>query len=63
MLLKQFDEKLAVNLIDSEDLTYFGSFPPVLERVLDTAKECGSTLESLKLVYGLEGAENINRLQ
>jgi len=63
VLLKQFDENLAVNLIDSEDLTYFGSFPPILERVLDTAKESGSALESLKLVYGLEGAENINRLQ
>ena len=63
VLLKQFDEKLAVNLIESEYLTYFGSFPPVLERVLDTAKESGSALESLKLVYGLEGAENINRLQ
>ncbi len=63
VLLRQFDEKLAVNLIDSEDLTYFGSFPPVLERVLDKAKECDSTLESLKVVYGLEGSENIGRLQ
>ena len=63
VLLRQFDEKLAVNLIDSEDLTYFGSFPPVLERVLDKAKECDSTLESLKVVYGLEGSENIVRLQ
>ncbi len=63
VLLKQFDEKLAVKLIDVEDLTYFGSFPPVLERLLDTAKESGSALETLKLVYGLEGAENINRLQ
>ena len=63
VLLKQFDKNLAVNLIESEYLTYFGSFPPVLERVLDTAKESGSGLESLKLVYGLEGPENINRLQ
>ena len=62
VLLKQFDEKLAVNLIDIENLTFFGSFPPVLERILETAKESGSALESLKLVYGLEGAENINRL-
>ncbi|MBS1255728.1 MAG: Long-chain-fatty-acid--CoA ligase [Deltaproteobacteria bacterium] len=63
VLLKQFDEKLAVELIDTEKLTYFGAFPPVLERVLDAAKESGSGLESLKLVYGLEGAENIQRLQ
>ena len=62
VLLKQFEEKLAVELIDSEQLTYFGSFPPVLERVLDTSKEFGSGLESLKLVYGLEGPQNIQRL-
>tara|TARA_B100000945_G_scaffold195347_1_gene157002 strand:+ start:1 stop:1509 length:1509 start_codon:yes stop_codon:yes gene_type:complete len=62
VLLKQFNEKLAVNLIDTENLTYFGSFPPVLERVLDYAMENDSVLESLKLVYGLEGTENINRL-
>ncbi len=62
VLLKQFEEKLAVQLIDAEQLTYFGSFPPVLERVLDAAKESGSRLESLKLVYGLEGPQNIQRL-
>ncbi|MED6340113.1 MAG: AMP-binding protein, partial [SAR324 cluster bacterium] len=62
VLLKQFEEKLAVELIDSEQLTYFGSFPPVLERVLDSAKELGSGLESLKVVYGLEGPQNIQRL-
>ena len=62
VLLKQFEEKLAVQLIDAEQLTYFGSFPPVLERVLDSAKEAGSGLESLKLVYGLEGPQNIQRL-
>ena len=44
VLLKQFEEKLAVQLIDAEQLTYFGSFPPVLERILDSAKESGSDL-------------------
>ena len=53
--LKRFEEKLAVQLNDAEQLTYFGSFPPVLERVVDSAKESGSGLESLALVYGLEG--------
>jgi len=62
VLLKQFEEKQAVKLIDAEQLTYFGSFPPVLERVLDTAKEAGSGLESLRVVYGLEGPQNIQRL-
>ena len=62
VLLKQFEDKLAVQLIDVEKLTYFGSFPPVLERILDAAKEMDSGLESLKVVYGLEGPQNIQRL-
>ena len=36
--------------------------PPVLERVLDTAKEASSGLESMRVVYGLEGPQNIQRL-
>ncbi|MBC8257628.1 MAG: AMP-binding protein [SAR324 cluster bacterium] len=63
VVLKQFDDKEAVRLIDAEQLTYFGSFPPILERVLDAAKETGSKLESLCIVYGLEGPDNILRLQ
>ena len=63
VVLKQFDDKEAVRLIDAEQLTYFGSFPPILERVLDSAKETGSVLKSLQVVYGLEGPQNIKRLQ
>ena len=63
VLIKQFDEKEAVRLIDAEQLTYFASFQPILERVLDAAKETGSVLKSLQVVYGLEGPQNIKRLQ
>jgi len=63
VLIKQFDEKEAVRLIDSEQLTYFASFQPILERVLDSAKETGSVLKSLQVVYGLDGPQNIKRLQ
>ncbi len=63
VLIKQFDEKEAVRLIDAEQLTYFASFQPILERVLDSAKETGSVLKSLQVVYGLEGPQNIKRLQ
>ena len=62
VLLKQFDNKIALKLIDNENLSYFGSFPPVLERLLDAAKETVSVMESLQLVYGLEGPQNIQRL-
>ena len=63
VLIKQFDEKEAVRLIDAEQLTYFASFQPILERILDSANEISSNLASLKVVYGLEGQQNIKRLQ
>ena len=34
-----------------------------MERVLDSAKETGSVLKGLQVVYGLEGPQNIKRLQ
>ena len=63
VLIKQFDEKEAVRLIETEQLTYFASVQPILERVLDSAKETGSVLKSLQVVYGLDGTQNIKRLQ
>jgi len=63
VMLKQFDNIIAIRLIDNENLTYFGSFPPVLERLLDGAKDNDTRIKSLQLVYGLEGPQNIQRLQ
>ncbi|MCH2290504.1 MAG: AMP-binding protein [SAR324 cluster bacterium] len=62
-LQKQFDADEAVKIVDLEKLTYFGSFPPILERFLDAAKTLNTKLDSLKLVYGLEGPQNIERLE
>ena len=49
-LQKQFDADEAVKIVDLEKLTYFGSFPPILERFLDAAKTLNTKLDSLKLV-------------
>ena len=62
VLLSAFDPAVAVAAIDTHGLTYFGSFPPILGRILDAAQESGSKLESLRAVYGLEGPDNIQRL-
>ncbi len=62
VLLPQFDPQVSVQAIDQHQLTYFGSFPPILGRILEAAQESGSVLPSLKLVYGLEGPDGIQRL-
>ena len=63
VLQPHFAPEEAVRAIDAEDLSYFSSFPPILERVLDEAKSRNSSMKSLKLVYGLEGPQNIQRLE
>ncbi len=62
-LMAQFDAEKAVEQIDQHQLTYLGSFPPILERILDTAKTKQTALPSLKMVYGLEGPANMERLR
>lgn len=63
VLLEKFDPPRVVEQIETHQLTYFGSFPPILEKVLNAAKERGTGLENLKMVTGLEfGPANIERL-
>lgn len=62
VLLPAFDPATAVAAIDAHKLTYFGSFPPILGRILDAAQASDSRLPSLRAVYGLDGPDNIQRL-
>ena len=60
--MTRFDARQAVQLIDTHRVTYVTSFPPVLTQLLDAAAQMGSTLASLKHVFGLEGPDVITRL-
>jgi long-chain acyl-CoA synthetase len=62
VVMTRFDARQAVQLIDTHHVTYITSFPPVLTQLLDAAAQMGSTLASLKHVFGLEGPEAIARL-
>jgi acyl-CoA synthetase (AMP-forming)/AMP-acid ligase II len=62
VVLTRFEARQAVQLIDTHRVTYVTSFPPVLTQLLDTAAQMGSTLASLRHVFGLEGPEAIARL-
>ena len=54
VLMDKFDPNEVVNLVEKHQLTYFGSFPPILENVLNSAKLRENRLPSLKMVSGLE---------
>jgi len=62
VVMTRFDARQAVQLIDTHRVTYVTSFPPVLSQLLDAAAQTGSTLASLKYVFGLEGPDTIARL-
>jgi long-chain acyl-CoA synthetase len=62
VVMSRFDAEHAVRLIDTHQVTYITSFPPVLSNVLDAAARLGSTLSSLKHVAGLEAPDTIGRL-
>jgi acyl-CoA synthetase (AMP-forming)/AMP-acid ligase II len=62
VVMTRFDARQAVQLIDTHRVTYVTSFPPVLTQLLDAAAQMGSTLASLKYVFGLEGPDAIARL-
>jgi acyl-CoA synthetase (AMP-forming)/AMP-acid ligase II len=62
VLMARFDAQQAVQLMDAHRVTYVTSFPPVLTQLLDAAAQAGSTLPSLKHVFGLDGPEAIARL-
>jgi acyl-CoA synthetase (AMP-forming)/AMP-acid ligase II len=63
VLMEKFEPTQVVDLVEKHQLTYFGSFPPILENVLNAAKAKGSRLPSLKMVTGLEfGPAIIERL-
>ncbi|MBF0276223.1 MAG: AMP-binding protein [SAR324 cluster bacterium] len=63
VIMSKFEPAEVVKNIDHYRLTYFSSFPPILENVLNAASEKKSSLESLKMVSGIEfGPANIERL-
>lgn len=63
VLMAQFDPQQVVDLIEQQQITYFGTFPPILGKILEAAKEKQSRLESLKMVHGLEFGPVIEQLQ
>ncbi|MDD2869932.1 AMP-binding protein [Neomegalonema sp.] len=58
----RFEAKAAAAGIAEHKVTLAGSFPPILEQILDAADETGADLSSLRAVVGLEGPPMIERL-
>jgi len=63
VVMPRYDAAEAVRLIGQHNITHISDFPPVLENLLNAAKEAGAGLGSLRHVSGLENPATIERLE
>ena len=61
IIVPRFDAKVVVQLVDERLGTVMGSFPPMLGAVLDAAAGAGSSLGALRIVFGIEAPETLER--
>ena len=61
VILDRFDPLLVLHLIEKEQGTFFGTFPPILATILDAQEKQSFDLSSLRGVGGLDSPETIER--
>jgi long-chain acyl-CoA synthetase len=63
IVMDKFDPRQVVKLVDDQDVTIFGSFPPILSNILEVLENTETTLPSLKTVAGLETPDTVKKWQ
>lgn len=63
VITEKFDESRTVELTSQEKVTVWGSFPPILSRLVELLESAGGDIASLKYIVGLDGPENISRME
>jgi long-chain acyl-CoA synthetase len=63
VMISKFDPKAAGKMIDREEVTLIGDFPPILLQLLDEQAKGEFTLSSLKHVLGIDVQETIKRFE
>lgn len=59
VVMEKFNETEALQLTNQEDVTIWGSFPPILQRMTTELQGADQQVESLKYVVGIDGPDNI----
>ncbi len=60
VILKKFDEKKVIEQTEKEKITVWGSFPPMLARLVEAFDSSSCDISCLRHVVGLDGPDNIN---
>ncbi|MGH8702539.1 MAG: AMP-binding protein [Burkholderiales bacterium] len=63
VVLRRFDPEAAARRIESDRVTLFGEFAPMLGTLLDQAAQGGNDLSSLRAVTGLDSPETMARFE
>lgn len=62
VIMEKYESDQAAHLIRQEQITYFGTFPPILEKIIEASEQLQLDLNCLKMVYGIEGPVQIERI-
>ena len=63
LLMPKFDPQAVVRHSDHDGGSVIGTFPPMLDALLEAAAAQGSQLKNLRVVSGIDSSENIARLR
>ncbi len=61
VIVEKFDPDLCLDLIQDQQVTLFGTFPPILSTLMDKAREKQSDLASISTVAGIDAPETMAR--
>jgi len=63
IIISKFDVGMALNCIQEYGVTIFGAFPPMLDSLLNAAKERKCDLSSLRVVMGIDRPETVKEFE
>ena len=61
VILEKFNPEQSLKLIEKERVNIFGSFPPILNNIMDATEKGDYNLSSMEAVVGLEVPDNAKR--
>ncbi|BHH82852.1 AMP-binding protein [Desulforhopalus sp. 52FAK] len=63
IIIEKFDEQKTLELTFIHKVTVWGSFPPILSRIIDQLEEDRYDISSLQYIVGLDGPEPISKIE
>lgn len=59
VVMEKFDEKETLHVTETEQVSIWGSFPPILNRMTEEIGKTDANISTVKYVVGIDGPDNI----